>query len=103
MSLCHHILSMSKRYYAPRNSGNFISGEYEPTPKSTSSSTRSSVDLGNNQNVMNVTARPKISHGKVSSNIYANNASQNTGNVLTDRPMIRVQAPPGGFSTIQLL
>ena len=36
----------------------------------------------------------------VSSNAYANGSSQNTGNVLTDRPTSRVTQPPGGKSSI---
>ena len=36
----------------------------------------------------------------VSSNIYANGSSQNTGNVITDRPSSRVTQPPGGKSSI---
>lgn len=36
----------------------------------------------------------------VSSNAYANGASQNVGNVITDRPTSRVTQPPGGRSTI---
>mmetsp|Transcript_8321 Transcript_8321/g.18022 ORF Transcript_8321/g.18022 Transcript_8321/m.18022 type:complete len:126 (-) Transcript_8321:1979-2356(-) len=36
----------------------------------------------------------------VSSNAYANGSSQNTGNVITDRPSSRVTQPPGGKSSI---
>ncbi|KAJ1450970.1 hypothetical protein M885DRAFT_531026 [Pelagophyceae sp. CCMP2097] len=36
------------------------------------------------------------------SNAYANGASQNTGNVITDRSSSRVLAPPGGHSTFRL-
>lgn len=36
----------------------------------------------------------------VSSNLYANGSSQNTGNVITDRPTSRVTQPPGGKSSI---
>jgi len=36
----------------------------------------------------------------VSSNLYANGSSQNTGNVITDRPSSRVTQPPGGKSSI---
>ena len=36
----------------------------------------------------------------VSSNLYANGSSQNTGNVITDRPSSRVTQPPGGRSSI---
>jgi hypothetical protein len=38
----------------------------------------------------------------VSSNAYANGHSQNTGNVLTDRPTSKVTQPPGGRSSIRL-
>ncbi len=37
----------------------------------------------------------------VSSNVYANGNSQNTGNFLTDRPTSKVSQPPGGKSSIQ--
>ena len=37
----------------------------------------------------------------VSSNLYANGNSQNTGNFLTDRPTSKVSQPPGGKSSIQ--
>lgn len=36
----------------------------------------------------------------VSSNVYANGSSQNTGNVITDRPSYKVTQPPGGKSSI---
>ena len=36
------------------------------------------------------------------SNAFANGASQNTGNVLTDRSTTRLHAPPGGHSTLKL-
>ena len=36
----------------------------------------------------------------VSSNAYASGSSQNTGNVITDRPSSRVTQPPGGKSSI---
>ncbi|KAL9182642.1 hypothetical protein ACHAXT_013294 [Thalassiosira profunda] len=48
-------------------------------------------------------SKPKASPGAskgVSSNLYANGNSQNTGNVLTDRPSSRVTQPPGGKSQI---
>lgn len=35
-----------------------------------------------------------------SSNAYASGSSQNTGNVITDRPTSRVTQPPGGKSSI---
>eukprot|EP00986_Skeletonema_menzelii_P012396 scaffold6832_cov81-Skeletonema_menzelii.AAC.19 len=40
---------------------------------------------------------PKVT---ISSNAYANGHSQNTGNVLTDRPTSKVTQPPGGRSSI---
>ena len=33
-------------------------------------------------------------------NAFANGASQNTGNVITDRSSTRIHAPPGGHSSI---
>jgi len=36
----------------------------------------------------------------VSSNVYASGSSQNTGNVITDRPTSKVTQPPGGRSSI---
>ena len=38
----------------------------------------------------------------VSSNAYASGANQNSGNYLTDRRMTRINAPPGGHSSISL-
>lgn len=38
----------------------------------------------------------------LSSNLFASGASQNCGNVLTDRPSSRVTAPPGGHSTFAI-
>jgi SPIRAL1-like protein len=38
--------------------------------------------------------------GGVSMNKFANGASQNTGNVMTDRSSTRIHAPPGGRSQI---
>ena len=43
---------------------------------------------------------PKVGGRGVSSNEYANGSSQNTGNVITDRPTSRVLQPPGGKSSI---
>lgn len=40
-------------------------------------------------------------HRQASSNQYATGASQNTGNVLTDRRITRIHAPPGGASSIR--
>ena len=48
-------------------------------------------------------SKPKaspVANKGVSSNLYANGNSQNTGNVLTDRPSSRVTQPPGGKSQI---
>ncbi len=42
----------------------------------------------------------KVRRVTVSSNAYANGHSQNTGNVLTDRPTSKVTQPPGGRSSI---
>eukprot|EP01063_Lacrimia_lanifica_P031047 TRINITY_DN5045_c0_g2_i1.p1 TRINITY_DN5045_c0_g2~~TRINITY_DN5045_c0_g2_i1.p1 ORF type:complete len:130 (+),score=47.54 TRINITY_DN5045_c0_g2_i1:66-455(+) len=36
----------------------------------------------------------------VSSNKWASNQSQNSGNVLSERPSVRLHAPPGGKSSI---
>eukprot|EP01060_Flectonema_neradi_P031815 TRINITY_DN4929_c0_g1_i1.p1 TRINITY_DN4929_c0_g1~~TRINITY_DN4929_c0_g1_i1.p1 ORF type:complete len:116 (+),score=9.17 TRINITY_DN4929_c0_g1_i1:49-396(+) len=35
-----------------------------------------------------------------SSNAWASNACQNSGNVISDRPTTRIHAPPGGKSSI---
>ncbi len=43
---------------------------------------------------------PKVGGRGVSSNEYASGSSQNTGNVITDRPTSRVTQPPGGKSSI---
>ena len=43
-------------------------------------------------------ANPDRARG--SSNAYANGASQNTGNFITDRSSTRIHAPPGGRSSI---
>jgi hypothetical protein len=42
------------------------------------------------------------SNSRVSSNTYANGASQNCGNVITERSSTRVHAPPGGASNFSL-
>ncbi|RLN87850.1 hypothetical protein BBJ28_00015369 [Nothophytophthora sp. Chile5] len=39
--------------------------------------------------------------GSSSSNQYANGSNQNAGNVLTDRRITRIHAPPGGASSIR--
>lgn len=36
----------------------------------------------------------------VSSNVFASGSSQNSGNVITDRPSSRITQPPGGKSSI---
>lgn len=47
--------------------------------------------------------KPKIrTNPIISSNEYANGSNQNVGNVLTNRRMIRVNAPPGGHSTFSI-
>ena len=38
----------------------------------------------------------------LSSNQFANGSDQNVGNVLTDKRMIRVNAPPGGHSSFSI-
>ena len=38
----------------------------------------------------------------ISNNSFASGSSQNTGNVLTDRPSSRVLQPPGGKSSFSL-
>ena len=43
---------------------------------------------------------PSAGSRGVSSNLYASGSSQNTGNVITDRPTSRVTQPPGGRSSI---
>ncbi|KAJ9473269.1 Protein SPIRAL1-like 2 [Diplonema papillatum] len=39
-------------------------------------------------------------NNRISSNAWASNASQNCGNVISDRPSTRIHAPPGGKSSI---
>lgn len=39
---------------------------------------------------------------QLSSNSYANGSNQNTGNMLTDRRITRIHAPPGGASSFRL-
>ena len=48
------------------------------------------------------TDKPAVGNRAVSSNVYANGSSQNTGNVITDRPTSRVTQPPGGKSSVCL-
>ena len=38
----------------------------------------------------------------VSSNQFANGSDQNVGNVITDRRMIKINAPPGGHSSFSI-
>jgi hypothetical protein len=38
----------------------------------------------------------------VSSNVYANGSNQNGGNVITDKRITRVHAPPGGRQTFSI-
>ena len=40
--------------------------------------------------------------GSQGSNAFASGSSQNTGNVLTDRPTTRLHAPPGGQTSISI-
>jgi SPIRAL1-like protein len=37
-----------------------------------------------------------------SSNAFAHGANQNCGNVISDTPTTRINAPPGGASTLRL-
>ena len=56
-----------------------------------------SIDEG----VAKLAEQRSASNGRgVSSNAYANGASQNVGNVITDRPTSRITQPPGGRSSI---
>ena len=56
-----------------------------------------SIDEG----VAKLAEQRATSNGRgVSSNAYANGASQNVGNVITDRPTSRITQPPGGRSSI---
>uniref|UniRef100_K3X8R6 Uncharacterized protein n=1 Tax=Globisporangium ultimum (strain ATCC 200006 / CBS 805.95 / DAOM BR144) TaxID=431595 RepID=K3X8R6_GLOUD len=43
---------------------------------------------------------PAVGSRERSSNSYANGSNQNAGNVLTDRRITRIHAPPGGTSSI---
>ena len=44
----------------------------------------------------------RSAHEAASSNRFASGAHQNSGNVLTDRPSTRVQAPPGGKAPLSV-
>lgn len=54
----------------------------------------SSICLGLNES--------ELKAGAISSNAFASNTSQNSGNFLTERPSTTLLAPPGGRSTICL-
>ena len=69
--------------------GNIITGAGVPDPVARTKSRH----LGSNT---------KSNTGGISSNLYANGANQNVGNVITGRPMIRVNAPPGGNSSFSI-
>ena len=45
-------------------------------------------------------ASPTSSATMLSSNAYASGVNQNAGNFLTEKPITRVHAPPGGVSSI---
>jgi SPIRAL1-like protein len=45
---------------------------------------------------------PAAGSRQMSSNQYANGSNQNAGNVLTDRRITRIHAPPGGASSFRL-
>ncbi|CAN0582058.1 unnamed protein product, partial [Ectocarpus sp. 12 AP-2014] len=46
------------------------------------------------------TAASPTSSSALSSNAYASGVNQNAGNFLTDKPITRIHAPPGGASSI---
>jgi len=113
-----------RKYFGPQDSGNIITGEFREQVSS------NVYANGNNQNGGNVITDKRITRvhappgGRqtfsiatmmtdeqapptqtskvVSSNIFASGANQNSGNFLTDKPMTRVRAPPGGVSTLRL-
>jgi len=58
------------------------------------STNKDDVKVGENGRV------PGFPKRGVSSNLYASGSSQNTGNVITDRPTSKVTQPPGGKSSI---
>jgi len=60
----------------------------------------SAPDFERRGNDYRASAQAAGGHGGVSSNAYANGATQNCGNVLTDRRTTKVSAPPGGHSSI---
>ncbi|KAL3759717.1 hypothetical protein ACHAWU_008211 [Discostella pseudostelligera] len=74
--------SATKRKMSDRSTGSGISTDSSSSHSHSGSSSSSSSSRG------------------ISSNAYANGASQNTGNVITDRPTSRVTQPPGGVSSI---
>ncbi len=53
-------------------------------------------------NEISPTKLTEFSGGRVSSNVFANGANQNSGNFITDKPITRIHAPPGGVSTLRL-
>lgn len=59
--------------------------------------TKEFMSVSNHEQEKEVSCNPMA----VSSNLYANGNSQNTGNFLTDRPTSKVSQPPGGKSSIQ--
>ncbi|CEG43894.1 protein [Plasmopara halstedii] len=59
-------------------------------------------DSGNFCNLIYQTGQAQsATHAQISSNQYACGSNQNTGNVLTDRRITRIHAPPGGVSSIR--
>lgn len=88
-------LSAPKRKMSDRSTGVGGGGGGGIVPTTTlSSSTTITTSTDSSRNISNTPSRG------VSSNAYANGASQNTGNVITDRPTSRVTQPPGGVSSI---
>ena len=115
-----------RKYFGPQDSGNIITGEYREKVSS------NVYANGSNQNGGNVITDKRITRvhappggqqtfsiatmidqedqrselnrqpKAVSSNVFANGANQNAGNVLTEKPTTRIRAPPGGFSTLRL-
>ncbi|KAL7431958.1 hypothetical protein ACHAXH_003351 [Discostella pseudostelligera] len=72
------------------------------TTASASSATKRKMSDRSTGSGMSTDSSSSHSHSGrgISSNAYANGASQNTGNVITDRPTSRVTQPPGGVSSI---
>ncbi len=87
---------MRRRLFPPANNGNIITGEGMQVPD------KLPIKATNAVNQTSPTKLTEFSGGRVSSNVFANGANQNSGNFITDKPITRIHAPPGGVSTLRL-